>query len=63
MNMNESSIFVNIAQQTLRNKYASVLCIKHLLPSKEHGKGASKGQRNNILRLSPFEVEYWKTSK
>ena len=31
-----------------------VLCIKHLLPSKEHGKGTSKGQRDNMLRLSPF---------
>ena len=40
-----------------------VLCIKHLLPSKEHGKGTSKGQRNNMLWPSPFEVECWKTSK
>jgi hypothetical protein len=31
---------------------------KHLLLSKEHGKGTSKWQRNNMLRLSPFEVEY-----
>lgn len=28
-----------------------------------YGKGTSKGQRNNMLRQSPFEVEYWKTSK
>ena len=35
----------------------------HLLPSKEYGKGTSKGQRNDMLRLSPFEVEYWKTSR
>ena len=32
-------------------------------PQKEHGKGTSKGQRKNILRLSPFKLEYWKTSK
>ena len=32
-------------------------------PQKEHGKGTSKRQRNNMLRLSPFEVEYWKTRK
>ena len=36
---------------------------QHLFLSKEHGKGTSKGQRNNMLRLSPFELEYWKTSK
>ena len=28
------------------------------MPSKEHGKGTSKEQRNNILRLSPLEFEY-----
>ena len=27
-------------------------------PQKEHGKGTSKGQRKNMLRLSLFEVEY-----
>ena len=27
-------------------------------PQKEHGKGTSKGQRKNMLRLSFFEVEY-----
>ena len=30
---------------------------KHLLLSKERGKGTSKKQRNIMLRLSPFKVE------
>ena len=36
-------------QQILRNKYASVLRIKHLLLSKEHGNGTGKRQRNNMF--------------
>ena len=30
---------------------------------KNMAKEQAKGERKNMLRLSPFGVEYWKTSK